>query len=238
VLVRRVQSEAGAKAAALEEVAVIARRSVEGLLEGRTIGMEPVARPTLPPPPAQPPAPAARRERPLARTSLALSGNGFAPTTPWQVGLALGVAWSPAERFFLGVGYAFVAPVDIDGGRAAARISRHPFELGFTFEAPVGPLVIGAELLGELDPLAQTTTSVAPGVRPAPDAVRWLGAAGGRARVAYPFAHPFSLFASGGVDVLLNGFQYVIEGASSGTILLSPNRIRPRVDLGLTVDIR
>jgi hypothetical protein len=239
VLVRRVQG--GAEAAALEEIAVIARGSVEALLEGRAIGMEPIARPPTPEAPRAVPtriADARPPDRTLARTLVALSGDAFAPTTPWQAGLAIGAAWSPLDRVFIGAGYALFGAVDVEAGPASARVSRHPLEIGLAYEVPFGPVSIGGEMLGELDALTRTTTRVGAGVRAAPDDLRWLGAVGGRARVLYQVAPPFRVFVNGGVDVLLNAFQYVIEGASGGTSVLAPNRFRPRLDLGLAVDLR
>lgn len=264
VLVRRVKR--ASDAAALEEVAIIARASTSALLEGRSIGMEPVAQPeaATPPKPPSPPPLAASPPRPredasraapqspplgsFARLGVAYAGESYAPEVMWQSGVALEAAWLvPAGsslgapftrgRMRLGAGV-FVAPaIPVDAGEVAFSIARYPFQLELGYEVDLGEIGVGFEVDALVEAATRSTTRVASVLAASPDATRWTAGVAPRARVGWAIRPPLRVEAGLGLEIVPGAPRYVVALPAPEPIV-SPSVVRPRVDVGLALEIR
>jgi len=231
-------------AASLEEVAVVVRSAASALLE-RGQPAEPQSPPPPPPesapaPPPPPPPPEASTAAPLFQLALGYVGELYAPGIAWQSGAMSALAWRPGRRgWVVGAGYVWFPPVSYRTQELTLEIVRHPAELLVGWENPIaGPRVsFRAEGALVVDPIARHTSRASEPLRPAPDDTRWSWSASMRLRVAWAPAARWWLFGSGGADLVLNPFSYVVDDQDESTVV-SPLSVRPRGQVGLAVDIR
>jgi hypothetical protein len=245
---RKLRAKDETPAAAIERVGLIARWAVAGLIEGRQVEMDPdpetVAIATVenapaperaPPPPPKAPPP---RPPPAPRGSLGASytGSTFSGDVPWESGLALTVKWHLGAGLFLGAGYRFLFPAEVESPMATARVTRHPAELSVGYRAGRDSLFWMAELGAILDYTVRTTTSVAPSYDAQPDSGRLAAGASPRLGAAWLIAPRIWLTAAAGIDVFFSNSSYIVDGAAPGSTA-RPWAARPRGELGMAADL-
>lgn len=232
------------RAATAEEMAVVVRaaasaavEALEGDAKDSTAEPAPSAPSEVAPPP---PAPAPASEGPRWRAAAAYLGTQYAGGAPWQSGAGAWLSLRPARDapWTLGVAYGhfFALPVSRDGVRA--EITRDVLELFAGLELGGGRFSWGPEGGIALERAARETLRADAPLSPNPDANRLLFAASLRARAALVLAPPLLLSGALGAEIPLQRFDYVItRDSGERTPLLEPSAVRPRVELGLALDL-
>jgi len=248
---RKLRTRDETPATSVERVGLVARWAVAALIEGRQVEMDPdpetVAIATVdtpppaqrPPPPAQPPPPPPPpRTPPTSGATLGASyvGSSFSSDVPWQSGVALFLQWQTASGVFVGAGYRFVLPANLESSTATARISRHPAELsvGHRFRHP--SFFWYGELGAILDYTVRSTPTVSAGYNPEPQSSRVGVGVSPRGGAAWLLTPRIWVITTVGLDVFFSNASYVVAGATPGTAM-SPWALRPRGELGIAADL-
>jgi hypothetical protein len=243
LLVRRIRSPKGAEGAALEELGLITRYAVSALLEGGQIGMQPV-----PVAPTRPPAPPAAAEtgadaprtiggeatRKRLRLGAGYSGESWLAELGWQNGVRAFASYELGRDSYVGVSYAWEAPLTFETNRASARLVRHPAELLFGARLPLGPVALAGEIALGLDAQVRSTTSSAQGLSKTPDETVLTVAVSPRVGVTKQALGRAEFFGFIGIDYVVNPTAYVIDSPARERVLGS-TRVRPRVDMGVSI---
>jgi hypothetical protein len=250
VLVRRMEVEPNGVAAAVETVAVITRQSSDALLAGQKIGMQPVELPPEPGPAEEglrvsPRAPGTARLAPGPRNpagsrargptlSFAYYGDSVAREVRWQSGIRLGAGYRWGSGIFVGAGYVQYREAAVESPTLAFQIARVPLdaEIGLSFGH--SRLVPGVELRGGMDVIRRHVVSAVSPLLATPDASRVVVSVSPRVRLDYSLSPVLGTYLDAGADFVVNGFSFVSRVDGQDRPLLSPLRIRPAVELGLT----
>jgi hypothetical protein len=117
-------------------------------------------------------------------------------------------------------------------------VSRHPFEAFGGYEIlMVGlPASLRPEIGLMVDPTVRKTQDVVDSLEARPGRTRWAWAVSARLRLAVNPVSVWWVDVALGADFLLFPFDYVV-GKKEPTSVLSPLPSRPRLELGLAVDI-
>jgi hypothetical protein len=241
VLVRAV--DATEEAERVESVAVIVRGLVQAVLDGGTIGIAPPAPPPPEPPAASlpaepavvppPPAPA----RAWLGLQLAYEADFFTDQITALHGLAAGLVFHLQENWSVFAAYRILGPAEVSGGGIDLDVSRHPMELGARFRWPLGDWDVGAGLYGVVDYLTRDAGTRSSGMQVTAPETAWLGGLGLLVHGSYRIAGSFRVFLDAGIDVFVNGVEYVVDTGAGRTMLLGSWYVCPRVLLGLSVDL-
>jgi hypothetical protein len=245
IVVRPVEAQGAHRAAAIEAVAVMARESTRALLEGGPEAWAPAPPaappPPLPaPPPKQAPPPVAsgpQVPRPL-RVWAGYAGSDFAKEPAWRNGVSVGASWRGLglAPLYAGVGYLFTPAIERTD-RVAFQVQRIPFSLSAGWRTEFGPLALDGELglilelLHRTDSPTQTNTPTLK-ISPLPAHTRALVAIAPRLRIELRPAPSLGLFAGGGIDVLVNKFDYMTR-ETPPALLLHPFPVRPVAEAGI-----
>lgn len=182
---------------------------------------------------AQPPgAPRNRSPRNVA-IGVGVVAMEFAADAGWRTGATLGVRWFAVRPLYVGARYAFFSELEARRDSIAVGVTRHPLEvmIGYGGSARFAG---SAEFGFIADYATRETRTTGLGYRPTPESRRWMLAISGRAGVSWAIAYPVELALRGGVELLVTRYSYV---APAGLALISPNLVRPRVDLELAVTL-
>ena len=266
-LIRRLPpSEQGVRVT-VEEAAIVVRSLVLALLEGRRIGMASAAdspvgtktagtvgppserradgTATRPEQTAGPeiadevPGPASGdepSERPEAHTvafTAAYAGTDFATNVTWQSGFTLGVRWVALRPLYAAARYTFFPELEGGTNETAVSITRHPGELVAGYMGSTR-LAANAEVGLVLDYTSRETQGSSPAFEPTPPSNRWTVAVGARAGASFAIVPIVQLALRGGADFLVTSYAYVVP---DGAEVVSPHRIRPRLDLELATSL-
>jgi hypothetical protein len=242
VLVRAV--DAIDEAERVESVAVIVRGLAQAVLDGGTIGIAPPAPPPPEPPaaslpaepavvPPPPPAPA----RAWLGLQLAYEADFFTDQVSALHGLAAGLVFHLHENWSVFAAYRILGPAEVSGGGIDLDVSRHPMELGARFRWPLGDWDVGASLYGVVDYLTRDAGTGSSGMQVTAPEGAWLGGLGLLVHGSYRIAGSFRMFLDAGIDVFVNGVEYVVDTGAGRTMLLGSWYVCPRVLLGLSVDL-
>ncbi|MCB9716580.1 MAG: hypothetical protein H6712_22165 [Myxococcales bacterium] len=258
VLGRRVPIEDGATAAAHEALANIATSVVAESIEGPVTGLTQLDPTTLEEAPDPEPEPAAEPEpetepepktepkpKPLELVdappppafprlwlSLAYAGSSFSRDPLLSHGLALGAAWSPAPRAFVGLRYDLVLPLTLDDPQVRLSLRRHPISLegGYRFGlARRWDLEVAGRL--SVDPIRRITDDRS-ALAPTADAWRLFSSGALAVGVGVAPIRELRVGLRVGAEGLLSRADYVANDPES-RLLLSPHPVRGFVELGL-----
>ncbi|MCH9680106.1 MAG: hypothetical protein K0V04_01630 [Deltaproteobacteria bacterium] len=260
VLGRRVPIVEGSTAAAHETLANIATsvmaESMEGpvtglpLLDPQTLEQPPPPQPEEPEPPepepvvAEPepvvterePGPAIEDDPPIRFPRLLLSlgyaGQSFANSPLLSHGLALGVAWAPAPRAFVGLRYDLVLPLTIDAPEVLASLRRHPtsVEGGYRFGLSSR---WDLELAGRftVDPIRRQTDTRSD-LSPAPDQWRVFSSAAVGVGAGVSPIPQLRLGLRVGAEAVVSRATYLVEDPQQ-RVLVAPHPIRGFVEVSV-----
>jgi hypothetical protein len=162
-------------------------------------------------------------------------GTEFSTPGSWQSGLALSARYVAAFHGYLGASYDFISPEEIGADGLVLELGRHPVGVAAGYQRVVrSRFRFEGELAFVLDAVSRTTSTTTARFQPTSSDTRALLALAPRARVAWNPLWQTWLTLGGGVDVVVNHFTYQ---APPGTVLVDPLVVRPRVELGLTLDL-
>ena len=193
-------------------------------------------------PPTHAPAETAVRSTPPAPTSrgrlragVLYVGTHLTSPGDWVNGMLLEGRYVARFRGYAGAGYEWLPPESIDSGGAVVRLVHHPFSLTVGYE-PIGAthLRLGGELALVADVATRTSEHTPAGFQSTPPATRVLWALSPRARVELSPIAPFWLSVALGADIGLGNFGYVVPPNNT---VAQPAAVRPRFELGLSVDL-
>jgi hypothetical protein len=172
---------------------------------------------------------------PLAQLGVSYVGTVFSSPGSWQSGLALSARYVAAFHGYLEASYDFISPEDVVADGFALELGRHPFGVAAGYQRVLGSRFrFEGELAFVVDAVSRTTSTTTAGFQPTSSDTRALLALAPRARAAYnPFWQAW-LTVGAGVDVVVNHFTYQ---APPSTVLVDPLSVRPRVELGLALDL-
>jgi hypothetical protein len=221
VLVRNVYTESQDVEAQLETLAVIVRGSIEGLLAGGRIGVEP------------PNTGAARRED-IERfgMSIGYALQLFAPTDPVVHGARFEARARLARQLFLLAAYRLDLPVAAESPDLAADIWSHPIELGLFAQWRFSRWRLDLGACAVVDIVTFSVT--------ARDRELTARDPGAMATAAlYPFVRidrivgrHSSVFFSVGIDIEMYNHRYVVTTGEDSKIVVAPWTVRPIFELG------
>jgi hypothetical protein len=180
--------------------------------------------------------PVADRPRiPLAELGVSYVGTVFSSPGSWQSGLSLSARYVAAFHGYLGASYDFISPENVVADGFALELSRHPLGVAAGYQRVVrSRFRLEGELAFVIDPVSRTTSTTTAGYQPTSSDTRALLALAPRARAAWNPLWQTWLTVGGGVDVVVNHFTYQ---APPSTPLVDPLVVRPRVELGLALDL-
>jgi hypothetical protein len=176
--------------------------------------------------------PSPSRTRTVAATA-AYAGTDFAPDASWQSGFTLGFRWLALSPFYAAARYTFFPELEGGTTETAVSIARHPAEVvaGYVGATRVAA---NAELGITVDYVTRRTRSNTAGYEPTPAKARAMVALGARAGVTWAMMPALELGARGGADLLVTSYEYVMP---EGDAVLSPHRVRPRLDVELALGL-
>jgi hypothetical protein len=172
------------------------------------------------------------RRRTLA-ASAAYAGTDFGNNSAWQSGLTLGVRWLALAQLYGAARYTIFPELEGKASETTVSIARHPAEIVIGYRTPA-LLALNAEASLMLDPIQRHTSRNAPGYEPAPASSRFTVAVGGRGGASWSLVPALELAFRGGADILLSSYAYSLP---DGDTVISPHRIRPRVDFELSANL-
>jgi len=230
-LVRRIRLKPQGKRVALEEAAIVVRSMVEAILDGGHVGI------------VKPPSEAAAANAAGGSSGLRLPHRGlvgtaeylgttFAQETGWQSGLALGLRWQFGE-LHAGISYTVFPEILTETTPASIVLRRHPgaITVGYEWPARLAPS-IQVDLIA--DYIERRTESVEGDLSETPPEARWNFGVGARAGISWSFLPRLRLLAHAGGDWMFNPPAYLV-GAT--TVIVHASALRPKVALGLAVDL-
>ena len=169
---------------------------------------------------------------PRMAVSLAYAGQSFARDPLLSHALAVGVAWYPARRTFLGLRYDLALPLVFDQPAVRLELRRHPVALEAGQRFAVASRW-DLELAGRVtvDPIRRVT-----GVRGElePTAARWrtFAAAGAGVGVGFSPSQPIRVGLRVGAEALLAKADYAVRDPNV-QVIVAPHPIRGFVELGV-----
>jgi hypothetical protein len=234
VIVRQVDASGERRPAAIEAVAVMTRSSTRALIEGT---------PEAPPSPAPAPQPTAPPAQPAPemldafRLWLGYTGSAVAPQVPWQHGAQIGASWLGPRPFYAGLSLILTPTIKLSGEPATFSVQRIPFSGQFGYRLQAGRVALDGELGVAVErwyrPVSEPQAPAHETVDAQPASTHWLWELAPRLRGELRIASILGLYADGGLDILLNHFNYISRG-ENGRILLSPNVFRLVAELGVS----
>jgi hypothetical protein len=111
-------------------------------------------------------------------------------------------------------------------------LNRHPGAILVGYEA-AARLAPTAELEMSADYVSRHTYFAEPGFVPTPDDARWSFGVAAKLGLSWSFLQRFRLMGRGGLEVMLNRYAYT----TAPQTVITPASLRPRVELGLSVDL-
>ena len=227
-LVRRIRLKPQGKRVALEEAAIVVRSMVEAILAGGHVG---IARPR-PEESAVPPSGAVWRQRQGITATAGYLGTTFGKGLGWQSGGNIGLRWQTGG-FYAGIATQLFAPMTTNTYPVSIILLRHPgaIVLGYEAEARLAP-TIEMELM--VDYVTRDNGPTAEGFQSTPPASRWFFGVGAMAGLTWSIVPRIRLLAQAGIDGIINPYSYV---ASPNVFILQSSSIRPKLGIGLGVDL-
>lgn len=174
------------------------------------------------------------RRRPV-HLSLGYVVQDYAPQTPWNHGIALRLAWQGLnDSWSLAASYTWFPPLAYRTDAVALTVVRHPAEVSVARDVSIQQswLLLRPELALGADYVVRTTTASTPGLAATAEQGRWSWSASGRVTVVVSLSPVWHVFATGGVDYLLNRFAHAVAGESVDAVI-APRRLRPRFSCGV-----
>ena len=115
---------------------------------------------------------------------------------------------------------------------ASLLLIRHPGAIVFGYEgaARVAPIL---EVQLVVDYVRRHTIATDVGYVVTPDASRWMFGLGAQAGLSWSVLPRFRLLAQGGIEWMLNPYSYV----ALPDVVVTPASVRPKVAIGLGVDL-
>ncbi len=261
VLGRRVPIVDGSTAAAYETLANIATSVVAESMAGPVTGLpqldpetleeaavEPAPPPETPPEPTADPAAETEAEpssppppeledippptTPRLLLSLGYAGQTFSDDPLLSHGLALGVAWAPAPRAFVGLRYDLVLPLMIDEPTVLASLRRHPISVEGGYRFGLGQRW-DLELAGRVsvDPIRRLTDDRS-ALAVTTDQWRVFSSAALGVGVGVSPIRELRVGLRVGAEALLSSADYAVADPDL-RVLVSPHPVRGLIELGV-----
>jgi hypothetical protein len=235
VIVRQVDAAGERQPAAIEAVAVMTRSGTRALIEGAPEELPPPAQPTQP----APSAPATEPTLDAFRLWVGYTGSAFAPEVEWQHGAVLGATWLGLHPFYAGLSLILTPTLKVDSSKApvAFSVQRTPIAAQFGYRYLTGRIALDGELGFVVErwfrPEAQVRPPVGQSAVAYDNTTHWVYELAPRVRCELRIARVMGLYGGGGLDILLNKFNYVSSGDVQ-RVLLQPNPFRPVAELGIS----
>ncbi len=232
---------ASTDAASIEEVSLVVRSYVDALLDGPEA--QPVPQPKDPnpapqvEPPKETPSSTENQEQqegsPSFRLELGYAPSGIDLSETWQQGAAVSFVvrhWAPMS---LGVSYTFLTHLVQDDDDVSLTLKRHPISLfaGIPI-ALTNRSTLEPRLALEADITSRSSTSTDQ-VSASESESRVIWSTSAQLQAGFSFSEHIGAFGTGGVSMVINRFDYVLDTNSEQQVLLSPDRVRPVMMLGL-----
>lgn len=228
-LVRRIRLKPQGKRVALEEAAIVVRSMVEAILDGGHVG---IARPRSEEPAATGSNAPWRSRRGIAATA-AYFGTTFAQDLTWQSGGLLALRWQ-SGGLYAGLGVQIFASITTNKAPVSLLLVRRPgiVFVGYEGAARLAPTI---ELEIMADYVTRSNTSTDTDYQASAPSSRWFFGVGAMAGLSWTFLPRFRLLAQAGADWIINPYSYVVE--PDGGAILRPASIRPKLAIGLGIDV-
>lgn len=237
-----------------EEVGVIVRGMVEGLVAGHPIGFVPPAAPQAPvpsdPSDSAAPRPVAPVPSQASRFGLALQAayltGPYTEATGWQQGGRIGLRVATPGGAYGQLSASLMRGLDYDDGRFAIFLTRTPLDAAAGWRYRWEGWSVAPELGLQLDLVQRRAQAVASNVSARPDRLKVAVALTGRLWLSRALGRPDArtwLAVGAGVEAVLHNINYTVTVVTSGTdsgtedTLLEPNRIRPVLMAALVIDL-
>ncbi len=171
------------------------------------------------------------------RASIDYVGTVFTSPGSWQSGLLLGARYVTSFRGYVGAGYTLFPTAAVTGADGVVLgLQERPIDAVLGYERLVVPRVrLGGEVVLVADVATRSSQAVPSGFHSTPDATRALWAASPRLRGELRAFAGMWVGAGVGADVGLGNFAYVVSPDTGAVV--RPLPVRPRVELGVTVDL-
>jgi hypothetical protein len=174
------------------------------------------------------------------RLAALYSGVGYAPELPWQNGLRLETSARLQRWLYLGTGYGYQLPGDINGEGVQVRIQAHSVNAFLGLERHWRNFGAGLDAgLGALKTW-RATTQVVEGLEDTDDFAYWsaLGTLRLHGRLRFPALPRFALDLAPALELVGGTRRALVDtGTSEETFVLSPRSVRARVDVGAAFDV-
>jgi hypothetical protein len=194
----------------------------------------PSARSVVGPPPTPTRSEAASLGR--LRASIDYVGTVFTSPGSWQSGLLLGARYVTSFRGYVGAGYTLFPTAVTGADGVVLGLQERPIDAVLGYERLVVPrLRLAGEIVLVADVATRSSQAVPSGFHSTPDATRALWAASPRVRGELRAFAGVWVGAGVGADVGLGNFAYVVSPDTGAVV--RPLPVRPRVELGVTVDL-
>ncbi|MFZ5895372.1 MAG: hypothetical protein ACOY0T_30230 [Myxococcota bacterium] len=242
LLTRRVEVSES-EAAAAEEVAVVLRSAVGAALEGADLMMTEIAvpqvsKPELPSAPPPPPPPMRARTGSQGELSFGYAGETVSGDANWQSGARLALVFAPAESVArIGLSVALWQTLEVETEAASLRVRRYPVSISAGIGWANQRFELRPELAAGAEYVRRSTERTASTLSAEPPSGRWLWSVSGRVRGQYALAPRVRVYASGGLQWLLNPHDEVVLGPVKSETLLAWAPLRPLAEAGLSVQI-
>jgi hypothetical protein len=171
----------------------------------------------------------------LAELGVSYVGTVFTSPGSWQSGVGLSARYVTRFGGYASAAYDVFAPGRIQSESVVLALGHHPGAVAAGYARSLGThLRVEGELAFIVDVVTRSTEGGPTGFKGTPDATRAAVALGPRARIAWRPVGRVWLSAGGGVDVVVNDFSYVV---STGNPIVTVPIVRPRLDLGIALDL-
>lgn len=246
VLIRRLdRSEAGAQ---YEALALIVHASIDALLKGGVIGIEPpaAAEPVAEPAPEPPPTSVPGERRPETPPPVP-------PRPPW-LGLEVGydvaihsdehpllhgvrlvLSASPVAGLIIRAGYVLRTPVVVEADLVTILVEHHPAFAGVGYYGKLGPFALGGSVSLTADYAVQTTNRLTSPTGVGQDNSALLVTVTPSVDIGFELNDRVALLVSAGPEIITNNFKYIYRTNTGVEVILAPWSVQPRIFAGVGV---
>lgn len=174
-----------------------------------------------------------------ARVGLGYTGATYAPQVPWQSGVRIEGALALPAHLYVGAGYAFHPPTEVDTSLASVRVSRHAAGAFGGIESAGRTWIFGGDAGVGFDAAGRATSRTTAGLARTDDATATsvTFALRGHVRFRVPGGRGVGIDLAPTLELAPATQASVIEeGSANLTPVISPMNSRFRLDVGGTFD--
>lgn len=227
---------ASTDAASIEEVSLVVRSYVDALLDGPKVLSAPQPKEPEPKPQADTPPPLAKHERtetsPAIRLELAYAPSAIDLSETWQQGAAVSLLVRQLVPVTFGASYTFLTHLSVEDD-VSFTLQRHPVSLFVGIPIVMtNRFTLEPRLALEADfTLRRSTSTDEASASQSESRTIWSSSA--QLQAGFSFSRYVGAFATGGASIVINRFDYVLDTNMGEQVLLSADRFRPVLALGL-----